>query len=103
MAEIETIRRTADDIYILTSITEQEASIIGSSRKVLILPEEFKETLTTGKLGNSNRIMMPKKILRKYEINMKGKVPAQVFEIKNKKFLLIEIDEKKVGVPNFKE
>ena len=103
MAEIETIRRNSEDIFVVCNVTEQEAKIIGSSKNVLVLPKEFKEVLTTGKLGNSNRIMMPKKILRKYEINMKGRVSAQIFEIKNKKFLLIEMDEKKLGIPNFRE
>jgi len=102
MAVIETIKRTEDDIHITLDITEQESRILGSSKDVLVLPKKFQEKLTTGKLGNSNRIMMPKKIQRKYDINMMGKVPAQVFEIKNKKFLLIEIDKKTFGVPRFK-
>jgi len=74
-----------------------------ASRNVLILPEEFDEFLTTGKLGNSNRIMLPKKVLKKHAIELKGKVPAKIFDVNGRKFLLIKLEEIKIGIPKFKE
>ncbi|MCK4634365.1 MAG: hypothetical protein KAT37_00650 [Candidatus Aenigmarchaeota archaeon] len=103
MATIESINRVRDNIYVTSSISEKENKTIKFHKNVLILPEEFEDSLTTGKLGNSNRIMLPKKILKRHDIELHGKVPARIFGIGNKKFLLIKLDEKKVGVPQFKE
>jgi len=41
--------------------------------------------------------------LKKHRIELRGKVPASIFEFNNKKFLLIKLDEKKVGIPEFKD
>ena len=59
--------------------------------------------LTTGKLGNSNRIMVPKKLLERYNIDeLDKKVPAHIFSLNGDKFLLIRMKRSKIGVPKFR-
>jgi len=86
-------------------ITNQEYGLLKQKTKdIIILPEDsLNKTLTTGKLGNSNRIMVPKKFLKQFELeNLDKKIPAAVFEIDNKLFLLTKIKSLKNGIPEFK-
>ena len=91
------------EIVLNLSITDEEYKLISGAKEVIIASNDFDESLTTGKLGNSNRIMLPKKILKKHNIELRGKVPASIFESEGKKFLLIKLEEKKIGVPEFEE
>ena len=66
--------------------------------------ESLNEKLTTGKLGNSNRIMLPNKILKKYGIKkLSKKVPSKIFEYNGNKLLVIKLEESKIGIPVFEE
>ncbi len=103
MAKIESIEMKNSKIFLNASITEEEYKLLNQCKNAIIISEEFDENLTTGKLGNSNRIMLPKKILKKHKIELKGKVPAKIFDVEGKILLLIKLDEKITGVPEFKE
>ena len=103
MAKIESIELKDKEIILSTSISDEERGLLNDTKEIIILPEVFDESLTTGKLGNSNRVMLPKKILKRHNIELKGKVPARVFDLGNKKLLLIKLEEKKIGIPEFKE
>lgn len=108
MADIRTIDMENDDIFVTLKITKEEYKLLKlKSRNLLIVPTEsdvLNESLTTGKLGNSNRIMLPNKILKKYNIKkLVKKVPSKVFEYNGNKILVIKLEESKVGIPVFKE
>jgi hypothetical protein len=108
MADIDSIDLKGDKILVDLKLTKDEYKLLNqSAKRLLLLPTEphvLNELLTTGKLGNSNRIMLPNKILRKYSITrLLKKVPAQVFDIQDEKFLLIKLQESMLGKPIFGE
>ncbi len=108
MASIQSINMEDNDITLNLKISKKEYELLKQTTKNLILlPTDsniLSECLTTGKLGNSNRIMFPKKILDKHNIpQLQKKVEAKVFEMDNDKFLLIKIEESKTGIPTFKD
>lgn len=103
MALIRSVNIEDGEIILNLSITEEEYKLISGLKEVILVSEEFEDKLTTGRLGNSNRIMVPKKMLKKHEVELKGKVPAKIFEVGNKKFLLVKLEERKEGVPEFRE
>ena len=103
MALIRSVNIEDGEIILNLSITEEEYKLISGLKEVILVSEEFEDELTTGRLGNSNRIMLPKKILKKHEVELKGKVPAKIFEVENKKFLLVKLEERKEGIPEFRE
>ena len=109
MAEIKNIDVYDGKIDIKLSITKDEYKILKHhTADLVILPCSGKDSLvqklTTGKLGNSNRIMLPKKLLKSFDIKeMDKKVPSNIFIIDDDAFLLIKIKKSKVGIPKFKE
>ena len=107
MATIKSIE-FGDEILATFSISEQEDNVLKQSeKKMVILPSSsdiLDEVLTTGRLGNGNRIMLPMKILKRHNIKKLLKnVPAKIFEVDDSKFLLIRLEESMPGVPVFKE
>ena len=108
MADIDSIDMKNDKILVSLKLTKDEYKLLKQSTKgLLLLPTEpsiLNELLTTGKLGNSNRIMLPNKILRKHNITkLLKRVPAQVFDVYDEKFLLLKLQESKIGKPVFGE
>ncbi len=108
MADIETINMKNSKIMVNLSLAKDEYKLLKqSTKRLLLLPSGtnvLSEALTTGKLGNSNRIMLPNKILRKNKITrLMKKVPAQVFDFDDEKFLLIKLQESVIGKPDFGE
>ena len=110
MGKIESIYMKNGKSYLNILVSEEECNLVKEKcqfteigREVIVVPKDFDESLTTGKLGNSNRVMVPKKILKRHKIELKGKVPARFFDVEGKKMLLIKLDEKLIGVPKFKE
>jgi hypothetical protein len=108
MATVKTIDMSGNDVFVTLKISEEEYDLLKPKIKDLIIvpadTEGFNEKLTTGKLGNSNRIMLPNKILKKYEIKkLLKKVPSKIFEYNGNKLLVIKLEESKIGIPVFKE
>ncbi len=108
MAEIKSINIEPDGISVNLKISESEYALIESPRTdFLLLPSDsnvLEEWLTTGRLGNGNRIMLPNKIMKKYHVEkLHKKVPAKIFEINGGRFLLIKLEENKPGIPVFEE
>jgi hypothetical protein len=108
MARLQSIDIKNESILVTLKISEQEYEFLKSkSREFLIIPTDedtLNETLTTGKLGNSNRIMLPNKILKKYEIKkLLKKASSKIFNSNGDKLLVIKLEESKVGIPVFKE
>lgn len=107
MANINFIDMKTGEIQVNLKVSESEYSILKQAREnILLLPgdsETLEETLTTGKLGNGNRIMLPNKILGRHGIEkLRKKIPAGIFDINGDKFMLIKLEESKLGVPVFK-
>ncbi|MCD6591027.1 MAG: hypothetical protein J7K72_03590 [Candidatus Aenigmarchaeota archaeon] len=108
MAEIRSITVNKDEIIVNLRVSKSEYEIIPKNiDNIILLPSDDKSlsnSLTTGKLGNSNRIMLPKKILSRYNIKtLEKKVPAKVFRINDEVFLLIKLKKSKFGIPTFEE
>lgn len=84
---------------------EEYENLQQNTKSLVLLPTHAFETeLTTGKLGNSNRIMLPNKLLTRHAINsLLKKVPAKFFTLNHEKYLLLKLQEKKRGIPKFKE
>ncbi len=106
MAEIQSIDIKKGDIMVNLRITKDEYQLLGNHTTNLLLlptnPEFLNHSLTTGKLGNSNRIMLPKKILGKFDIKeLDKKVPAKTFRINDDVFLLIRLKKSTFGIPKF--
>jgi hypothetical protein len=97
-----------DEILATFSLSQREYDLLKQSEEHLaILPVGsgiLNEVLTTGRLGNGNRIMLPTKILKAHNVNTLLKnVPAKIFELDENKFLLIMLEESKSGVPVFEK
>lgn len=106
MAEIKSINVQTDGISVSLKITEEEYSLLKSPRgDMLLLPADsvaLEESLTTGRLGNGNRIMLPNKVLSKYNVKkLYKKVPAKIFAVSGGRFLLIKLEDERPGVPSF--
>ena len=108
MAELKSIDVHNKEIEITLSISRNEYKALKHhTTDLLVLPcggGMLLHHLTTGKLGNSNRIMLPKKVLAKFKINMLDKkVPSNIFILDDDAYLLIKLKKSELGVPKFKE
>ena len=106
MASIDSMDMKNDKIIVKLELTKDEYRILDHfTKRLILLPSEtsaLSEPLTTGKLGNSNRIMLPNKILKRHNItSLIKKAPSHVFEMNDEKFLLIKIQESMIGRPVF--
>jgi|SRR3989344_3925137 len=105
MAKVHNMRVKNDKILVTFEISDEEYRLIRPrSKRVVILPvDALDDTLTTGRLGNSNRIMLPTKILSRYKINeLVKKAPSRIFETFEGKYLIIELEKGGIGVPVFR-
>ncbi|MCK5023715.1 MAG: hypothetical protein KAS04_06065 [Candidatus Aenigmarchaeota archaeon] len=108
MAEIESIDIEKKDIILNLKISKDEYKLIRNNTSNLLVVPKNKDflngTLTTGRLGNSNRIMLPKKILKLFDVsNLEKKVPAKTFNVGDEVFILIKLKQSTFGIPTFKE
>lgn len=106
MADVKSINIESDSIIVNLEISESEYSVLKMAReKLVVLPADthvLDEVLTTGKLGNGNRIMLPNKIMKRHDVKkLHKKVPSRIFDIDGNKYLLIKLDEYLPGVPKF--
>ena len=104
MAKVLSVDMKGGKILLNLSISKDEYRVLDSATKdILVLSTEtLSESLTTGKLGHSNRIMLPKKVLKKHGMDsLPKKAPADIFDLIDSKFLVIKVEDKKIGVPRF--
>ena len=106
MAELKNIEMQGGSLEIRLSISKEEYKVLEHNTTSLVaLPsgnDSFPFSLTTGKLGNSNRVMLPKKILESFKINhLDKKVHANIYFIDGNAFLLIKIMRSELGIPKF--
>ncbi|OYT25666.1 MAG: hypothetical protein B6U97_05080 [Candidatus Altiarchaeales archaeon ex4484_96] len=108
MADLKSIELEGDDTYVTLKVSNSEYELVRMSKNDLaILPTDntiLDEILTTGKIGNGNRIMMPNGILNKHDITrLYKKVPSRIFHINKSKYLLIKLEECEGAIPRFEE
>lgn len=95
-----------DDILVTLKMTKKEYDAIGPDvHDLLVFPANgFNRILTTGTLGNGNRIMVPGKYLKNNNIHsLKKNVRSSIANLGDRKFLIIELVRKGSGVPVFGE
>ncbi len=108
MATVHFIDVKDGEIYINLRLSRKEYKILDQeTENLIVLPTNDKaldHELTTGKLGNSNRIMLPKKLLSRENVTiLEKKVKANLFGINNDVFMLVKIKESRMGIPKFIE
>ena len=107
MADIQSINMGDHEISVNLKVSSSEYELLKNSRyNLVLLPSDsnvLSNVLTTGKLGNSNRIMIPKKMLEREGVNMEKKVPSRIFKINETVFLLIKLNGSGIGIPMFEE
>jgi hypothetical protein len=96
------------EIQVTLTMSKEEFALLKQRTDGLLLlpsdPVSLSKKLTTGKLGNSNRIMLPKKLLTKLEVpDPVKKVDSSIFRVDGDVFLLIKLNDAKQGVPVFGE
>jgi len=86
-------------------LTRDEYEALASARYIMLVgAEDFPERLTVGKLGNSNRIMVPKRLLKKHGItSLPKKAPTAFLEYGGEKFMIVKLSEAARNVPQFRE
>ncbi len=107
MANLRNISFKGDEIEIVLVVSKEEYhALAGDSRECLVLPvrgSSMPETLTSGKLGTGNRIMVPNKLLAKHGVDkLRKKLPAKLYDFEEGKFILIRLESPKL-VPKFEE
>ena len=78
----------------------------GDSHFLLVPLTGFRDKLTIGTLGNSYRIMLPKKFLKENKIpeeDLPRKADAGVFSIGEERFLAVRIGESSMKSPVFED
>jgi len=108
MAEIRNIEMQSGGIEMKLSISAEEYRILEHHlTDLLVVPcgkDTLTHSLTTGKLGNSNRVMLPKKMLEYFKIDvLEKKVSSNIFVLNDSAFLLIKLKESDFGIPKFRE
>ena len=108
MADIRNINMDKGEILVNLSVSRAEYdSLKQNTDNLLLVPtnaKDMKHLLTTGTLGNSNRIMLPKKVMVKERISgLDKKVPAQILKSNGDVFLMIKLRKSELGIPKFKE
>ena len=108
MAEIRKIDMNGKEILINLSVSRREYEVINHNTDKLVViptgPGNMQQTLTTGTLGNSNRIMLPKKLLERESIGpLEKKVPAKITTLNGDIYLLIKLKKSEMGIPKFED
>ena len=105
MASIISVDFKNNKILVSLRVSREEYKSFEGEADLLILPVSSLDlTLITGTLGNSNRIMLPKKMLERECIEeMDKKVPAQIFKINGDAFLFIKLRRSNIGIPKFED
>lgn len=108
MAEVKSIDMLGGKIEMKLLISSEEYKVLQHhTAEIIVLPsgkDSLTYPLTTGKLGNSNRVMLPKKLLESFSIlELDKKVPSNIFILNDDAYLLIKIKSSRFGIPTFKE
>ena len=106
MANIDSISVNDNKINVNLKLSKKEYEIIKNSLgdDVIILPSSnnsLSTRLTTGRIGNGNRLMLPNKFLQRNGVEkLEKKVPANAFKVNGDTFLLIKL-KSLIKIPSF--
>jgi hypothetical protein len=108
MVTIESIDIQKNKISLKVNISKKDYGLISKSAPdIVILPtggDHLSQKLTTGKIGNGNRIMIPKKFLERKNIsNLPKIVDSDIFQTESGLFLLIKLRDDHSPIPSFSE
>lgn len=106
MGLLKKIELEKDDVFVTLQLSRDEhKSITPDTKELIVLPTHgLERTFITGKLGNGNRIMVPNKFLKIHNIDfLRKKVQGKLFQMGERKFLVLEIDKRSTGIPVFEE
>jgi len=100
MSGIDSIKFKEDGIYLTLRISKEEYEFLRQATSdLLVIPTDSKsldKPLTTGKLGNSSRLMLPKKVLDGLEVGtIEKKVPGKVFMVGGSTYILARLHQNK--------
>jgi len=106
MAEIESFDIKDDKMLLTLRVKNDEYQLLrASTGNIAVLPTDssvLEDVLTTGKLGNGNRIMIPNKFLERNNVQeLKKRVHSKIFDLNGGKFLLIKLDDLDMNMPCF--
>jgi hypothetical protein len=104
MANLSSVKFKENKVSVRLEISKDEYKAFNGEKDMLILPvSAFDISLVTGSLGNSNRIMLPNKVMKRYEIETLVKnAPSKIVDTKKGKYLVIKLEGSSL-VPEFKE
>ncbi len=108
MAEVKSIQMLDGKFELTLTICPEEYRLLKNhTNDIVVLPsgkESLVHPLTTGKLGNSNRIMLPKKMLEAFRVTeLDKKAQSCIFNVGDEALLLIKIKSSTMGMPKFME
>ena len=100
MAEITSVKFGEDGIFLRLKISKEEYDFFGPSiSELLIVPADSRsmdKLFTTGKLGNSTRLMLPKKAMERLDVtHVEKKISGRVFRLNGGVYMLARIHETK--------
>ena len=106
MADISSIDVKNDCMLLSLKVSREEYDFLKQSTcDLMVIPAGSRfmnQPMTTGKLGNSSRLMLPKKSLDRLDVKkMRKKVPGRVFRLDGNVYLLVRLHGKTRGVPEF--
>ncbi len=107
MAQLKKVDIKGNSHYAEFKLSNEEFSSLQNVKNVLIVPlhpKSFNEELTTGKLGTSFRIMLPKRTLERYNITeLPKKALSKFFKIGKQNFLISCLNKSPLNIPRFME
>ncbi len=106
MAKLKGIELEDDHFLVSFRISKREYDLFkhGNKHFLLVPLSGMYNQLTIGTLGNSYRLMLPKKFLKEHGIaedKLPKKADAGVFSIGGEKYLTVRISSSTLGEPQF--
>jgi len=103
MASLTSINFKNNKILASLEVSKEEYNSFKGEKDLLVFPVSSLDlTLVTGTLGNSNRIMLPNKILKRNDIEILIKhVSSRIVKTKKGKYLIIQLEGPE-DIPKFK-
>jgi hypothetical protein len=107
MAEISSIKFKEDGIFLGLKISREEYEFLGRATKdIIAVPagSRLDRLMTTGKLGNSTRLMLPKKALDRLEAKkVDRKALGTVFKIDGSIYIIVRLHSNRARRPGSEE
>lgn len=104
MANIKSIEVEENKVRVLFEMSKEELSLLHNETSDLcVFPlSRFNEVLTTGAIGNSNRIMFPHRLLRKHNIRGLPKhMDSVILSFNGKKMAVMKLQDDRAPMPVF--